>query len=106
GGGRLACQDLVDPATVEVDNLEAPAGNVHMLAGSRQVLEMRQQEAGQGRVVAPFRYQNAEMVRHLVRRHRSGQQPGTVVALDDLELAFLDIGAEDARNRLKDIRRR
>ena len=73
--GQARGHDLVDAAAVEVDDLEAPALRIDRLAGRRQMVEMRQQVAGDGLVVPALRQVDAEMVGHLVGRHVAGKQP-------------------------------
>src|SRR5262245_14283348 len=68
GAGQARGDHLVDPPPVEADNLEAPALRIDDLAGCRQVVQVRQDIAGERLVVAAFRQVDAEMIGHLVGR--------------------------------------
>ena len=65
--GKPRSDHLVDAAAVEIDDLEAPAISVDAFAGRRQAVEMRQDIAGDGLVVAVLRQVDAELLGHLVR---------------------------------------
>src|SRR6187399_2008312 len=81
-------QELVDPAAVEIDHLEAPALDVDRLADFRQMAGFCEHKS-RDRLEIPLRWElEMQPLGQLVRLHRAGDEERAVGALDDAGLTL------------------
>src|SRR3954467_7747083 len=73
-------QDLVDPPSVQVDDLEAPAVEFEAVADLRHAAEMLQHQASDGVIAAMLRYLDRQQVGELVELHPARDQKRVVGA--------------------------
>ena len=85
-GNHAAGQDLVDPASIEVHDLEPPPKRLHSFTDLWEMLNFRDDQPGDGFVVTVVRQSDPELVCHFVGRHPPRQEPGAILPLHSLGL--------------------
>src|SRR6266566_7010260 len=72
------CQNLIDPASIDIDDLDPPAVEFKPITDLRQRAEMLQHQARDSMVTAVSGHRNGQQFRELVDRHPPGNEVGPV----------------------------
>src|SRR5262249_39200024 len=91
-GADWDCQDLVDPAAIQIDDLKLPTLVVETFAERRQVAHGKKGKPGHGVVVSLRPDLEAEPIEFLLRRHHAIDQQRSILALDHPWLFAFDLG--------------
>ena len=67
-------QDHVDALAIHIDHLEPPAAAHEMISRLRQFMQLSENEAGQGHVVAARRLAHPDQLHHIGERNKSIDQ--------------------------------